>query len=227
MVVGNGMMAKAFGEFASDDSVIIFASGVSNSKEEDPALYKKETDLLHKYSNNNSLLVYFSTCSIFDPKLRDSKYVRHKLATENYISSHFSSFWIIRLPNVIGPSCNPHTMTNFLHHAIRNGIEFKLQENAYRYFIDVEDVQSVIGKAIRHRALPRGKYNLFYPHAFRVKDLVHCIEKHEEKKAFYQSLRIPDEAYGIELSPELEPFLSFNGKQPDEYLKKALLKYYS
>ena len=33
MVIGNGMIANAFKQYENDDEVIIFASGVSNSKE--------------------------------------------------------------------------------------------------------------------------------------------------------------------------------------------------
>ncbi len=33
MIVGSGMVAKAFEDYARNESILIFASGVSNSKE--------------------------------------------------------------------------------------------------------------------------------------------------------------------------------------------------
>jgi len=47
MVIGNGSIAKVFKqEFENDDSVIIFASGVSNSNEKNLSEYQRETILL-------------------------------------------------------------------------------------------------------------------------------------------------------------------------------------
>ena len=47
MVIGNGSIAKVFKqEFGNDDSVIIFASGVSNSNEKNLSEYQRETILL-------------------------------------------------------------------------------------------------------------------------------------------------------------------------------------
>ena len=66
MIVGRGLIAKAFTNNCLDD-VIIFASGVSNSKALDETLFKKEIDLLNSViaeNNDSKKLVYFSSYSI-------------------------------------------------------------------------------------------------------------------------------------------------------------------
>lgn len=64
-----------------------FASGVSNSQNQNHSLFQRETDLLVETLRNNKekLFIYFSTCSIYDPTLVNSEYVKHKLKIENLI----------------------------------------------------------------------------------------------------------------------------------------------
>ena len=66
MVVGNGMIANRFMSYKDDDDVIIFASGVSNSKDIVEENFVREFQLLHQTVKNNAdkTLVYFSTCSV-------------------------------------------------------------------------------------------------------------------------------------------------------------------
>ena len=87
MVIGNGMIAKRFAAYTGNDQFIIFASGVSNSRTNDTAAYNREAALLLDTikHNKDKTLVYFSTCSIYDPGEKDSPYVLHKLKMEkNY-----------------------------------------------------------------------------------------------------------------------------------------------
>ena len=81
MVIGNGMLAKAFGAFKDNPEVVIFASGVSNSKETNNDSFKREEKLLNKVisENNNSIIVYFSTCSVYDDSVNETNYVLHKI----------------------------------------------------------------------------------------------------------------------------------------------------
>ncbi|MBP6455165.1 MAG: hypothetical protein KA275_00440, partial [Chitinophagaceae bacterium] len=69
MLVGNGLIAKKFLNYLKDDNFLIFASGVSNSKNANTDEYIKEINLLEKsiQINKEKILVYFSTCSINDP----------------------------------------------------------------------------------------------------------------------------------------------------------------
>lgn len=143
MVVGNGMMAQAFSSLASDESVTVFASGVSNSKETNPAAFQRELDLLSS-CDKSVKIIYFSTCSVYDTSLKDSMYVKHKLAMERYISRNFVSYLIFRLPIVVGVTNNQATLFNYFKNSISRGEKVKIQESATRYLIDVSDVVSVV-----------------------------------------------------------------------------------
>lgn len=143
MVVGNGMIAHAFSIYKDDEEIVIYASGVSNSKEDNNYAYQREFELLKEFVGSKKL-VYFSTISIFDKSLKESKYINHKLKIENFIKENFKNYLIFRLPNVVGKSGNPNTSFNYFKNKIVNNEEFDIQKNATRYFIDVEDLSKIL-----------------------------------------------------------------------------------
>ena len=50
MIIGNGFLAKAFKKkFSKEKKIVIFASGVSNSKEKDKKRFRREIKLLKKF----------------------------------------------------------------------------------------------------------------------------------------------------------------------------------
>ena len=81
MVIGNGMIAKRFSSYGDDKDILVFASGVSNSSSTGDVEYTREEALLSKaiQDNPHKTILYFSTCSIYDPSLQESMYVKHKL----------------------------------------------------------------------------------------------------------------------------------------------------
>lgn len=141
MVVGNGLLAKAFNQYKDNDKVIIFASGVSNSKEINESEFEREKKLLNSFLNVNAKrLVYFSTCSILDESLRNSPYVKHKIYMEKYIRRNFPNNIIFRLPNIVGKTDNPNTFFNYFKSSILNEYKISIDKNATRYLIDVDDL---------------------------------------------------------------------------------------
>lgn len=80
MVIGNGMIANRFISYKDDKSKIIFASGVSNSKDTIKQNFLREFQLLQHTVKDHpgKTLVYFSTCSIEDKDLQASNYIIHK-----------------------------------------------------------------------------------------------------------------------------------------------------
>src|SRR5438132_216151 len=54
MVVGSGMIASRFELYKNDDSKIIFASGVSNSKNSKQENFERELQMLNDTIKNNS-----------------------------------------------------------------------------------------------------------------------------------------------------------------------------
>lgn len=159
MVVGSGMIAKAFSRYNDNDDVIIFASGVSNSKEEDESSFEKEKNLLLdiRFHNINKKFIYFSTVSIYDKSLSNSKYIKHKIEMENVFNKIFSNYIIFRLPNIIGNSNNNNTFFNFFKNKIKNNEEIEVQKDASRYIIDMDDVvkylEPIIDSKVKNKTI--------------------------------------------------------------------------
>src|SRR6476660_9049471 len=108
MVIGNGMVAKRFESYKTNDEFLIFTSGVSNSKNINPEAYERELILLQGsiQENREKVLVYFSTCSIYDPGEENSKYVLHKRQIEELIPKDQKHFYVFRVSNLVGHSAN-------------------------------------------------------------------------------------------------------------------------
>lgn len=178
MVIGSGMIAKAFSHYVDNDNVIIFASGVSNSKEKDDLLFKREEKMLLDVNskNLNKKLIYFSTVSIEDESLSNSKYINHKINIENIISENFNNYIIFRLPNIIGNTKNENTFFNFFKNKINNDEEIEIQKNASRYIIDIEDVSKYLSPLIDSE-LKNKTINVCFNEKIKMTDLIKSFEK--------------------------------------------------
>ena len=147
MVIGSGLIGSAFEKSQHEfkDSCV-YASGVSNSNSSDCYEFKREQDqlvyFLSKYRNLRRFY-FISTCSLYDSERNTSPYVKHKLNMENLVISNTNGV-VIRLPQVVGRSTNPYTITNFIYLSIKNQKPFTLWEKAKRNLIDVDDVVKIV-----------------------------------------------------------------------------------
>ncbi len=183
MILGSGLLAHAFDSFKNDDRVLVFASGVSNSSTATEADYKRERDLLLDQVGTPARLVYFSTCSLFDPALKDSGYIRHKVRMEELIRTRFENHTILRLPNVVGHTPNPHTLCNYIRDRILSGETINVQVKACRYLMGV-DMISAVCTPLLNNDLFRGKtLNVGYDQPVPVTELVAAMEGLLNKKA--------------------------------------------
>ena len=141
MVVGNGMLAKAFSGFSARQDIVIFASGVSDSNERDSAQFDREKALLSDVRRRfaDQLIVYFGTCSMEDPDRCHTPYVQHKLEAESILESDGRPWLVLRLPLVIGPRHESNTLGEFLFRKISAGEPFEVWRDAIRYPLDVSD----------------------------------------------------------------------------------------
>jgi nucleoside-diphosphate-sugar epimerase len=189
MVVGNGFIAKAFEPwYSKDNGFLIFASGVSNSGNTEASEFDREANLLEQtiWQHPEKTLVYFSTCSIYDPSMGQSPYVKHKLAMEAMIQARHSSYHIFRLANLAGKTDNPHTFLNYFAQHIQSGSFFYLWKHAWRNVMDVADLVT-----IGHHILQQGLYknevvNIVNPASYKVVDIVNIIETVLQKKGNYE-----------------------------------------
>lgn len=177
MVVGNGLVAKGFECYEKNDNVVIFASGVSNSTEFRKREFEREFRLLKNLSINKQVLVYFSSCSIYDKTLQDTPYVLHKKEIENYISNKFENFIIFRLPTLIGNTANKNTLFNFFFNKIIDGETIPVYKKAFRYIIDIDDISKVLPKMIDDRNYWGQKVNVVLNKPISTLEIIKVFEE--------------------------------------------------
>lgn len=206
MVIGNGLIGKAFSAYSNNDDVCIFASGVSNSKTQNSDQFQREIDLVKSNLDFNGLFVYFSTSSIDDPTLKDSKYIAHKLKIEALIKSQAPYFFIIRLPNVIGESENKNTLINFFKNSIITKTPFSLQKNARRYLIHIDKLFQIIDNTISNNNNFNIVANLVCSKSVSVIDIVSNLEKDLKLKGDYNLIE-GGSSYEVKVNPIFLPYI--------------------
>lgn len=228
MVVGTGMIAKRFKSYQLKNDFVIFASGVSNSKNTDDKAYQREKKLLQKIikENTGKTLIYFSTCSIYDPDEHESKYVVHKKELEAFIREKCKHFYIFRVSNLVGNSDNPNTLLNFLILHIRNKINFHLWCNATRNLIDIDDMYQIVDYILQNRLYPNTIINIANPAMYRVKEIISAIESRWKVKANYMGIE-KGSPFTIDISIIAPILQKLNLRFEKDYLIKLLRKYYS
>ena len=226
MVVGNGLMAKLFSAYQNKNGVVIFASGVSDSKSEEDAAFQREIQLTAETleSQPDSLFVYFSTCSINDPSLQHKPYLRHKLNIERMISCSGNRYMIFRVSNVAGSGGNPKTIFHYLVNAVKEGTPSDLWMYAYRNLIDADDVFALVDYLIVHGEL-NSITNIACPVSFHLPEMVGTMENYFGKKANYRKVEAGDffninTAVVENIAPKAG--VDFDG----DYLRRLLSKYY-
>jgi len=224
MVVGHGLLARAFSAYVDDDRFIIFASGVANSLATDPASFAREHGLLADVASRlgSACLVYFSTLSVLEPG-PPSAYVVHKLAMEDEVR-RLASYLVVRLPQVVGRSDNPATLVNFLVQRILSGTEFELWVDARRNLIDVEDVVKIVGHILEAGSIRNDTVEIASPFNLRAEDLVYMIERILGKRAVARKVHA-GHAPTIDIA-RLSPLFADSGVHfPPEYVERLLRKY--
>ncbi len=187
MVIGNGLVAKGFSKYMTNDHLVIFASGVSNSTNIESSFFAREASLLEKtiQENREKTVVYISTCSIYDESMQHSAYVHHKLAMESLLAKQAKYFYIFRISNIVGSTNNPHTLLNFLYYHIKHELHFYLWEKASRNIIDMEDCYSIADYIISKQLYQNQIVNIANPTNYTIADIVSSLELRTGKKGLY------------------------------------------
>lgn len=146
MVVGNGLIAKSFSIFREDNNIIIFASGVSNSKSTEISDFERERKLILSQDKNKKI-IYFSTYSISDDSLRN-EYIRHKINMESLVENNFEDWLILRLPTVVGYGGNDNNFFNYISNRLKKNLPITIYENTYRSLLDVDDLLPLLKNII-------------------------------------------------------------------------------
>ena len=226
MVIGNGIVATEFFDFKEDNDVVLFASGVSNSRETLEANFKREENLLldalKEYSNGT--FVYFSTCSIYDSSLNNSLYVNHKLNMERIIQEKASKYKIFRISNIVGKTPNPNTLTNYLANCIVNEKKFEVWRKATRNLIDIIDIGKLVRGELK-RPQENNIVNIANSENYSLFEIVSGLEFALEKQANYS---VVDKGADFEI--DISYIKLFKEKLGvffgENYLKELLIRYY-
>ena len=143
MVIGKGLLGTSFllSSENDNDSRVIFASGVSNSKETDIKQFNREKELILKHIKTDKKFIYFS--SILSD-IVDNPYYNHKLAMEELVKTNSSNYLIFRVPQIVGYSNNPNTLMNYLIRNIKDSNEVVINEGIKRALIDVTDIVRIV-----------------------------------------------------------------------------------
>jgi nucleoside-diphosphate-sugar epimerase len=213
--------------YNSEDNFLVFASGVSNSKTKNTEAYDREMKLLKDsvQEYNTKSLIYFSTCSIYDPQEKDSAYVQHKLKIEDFIQTRVKQYHIFRISNLVGISSNPNTLLNFFFNHVKNGVNFDLWTNACRNIIDVDHTYLIIDHILKLNLFPNQVINIANPVNHPVKNIITAIETFLNIKSNYIEI---DRGTCFEIdTSSIQPIIQKQGIRFDqEYLRDLLQKYY-
>jgi nucleoside-diphosphate-sugar epimerase len=149
IVVGSGMLAKAFSNAPIPNNIVIVAAGVADSQEVNDKMFEREFIMLEALLTNNpdSKFVYFSTCSIYQNVL--TPYIKHKKLVEEYLVNNTQDYLVCRLPQVVGFTFN-NTIVSYFTKSILNNKELSISKNAERQLIDVKDVARIVYTLIRN-----------------------------------------------------------------------------
>jgi nucleoside-diphosphate-sugar epimerase len=128
---------------------------------------------------------------------------------------------ILRLPNVVGRTPNPHTLFNFLYARIARGERFKLWTNAWRRIIDVLDVM-VITELLLNAGERNGIFNVMPSFDYKMDEIVAALEKVIGKSAIYDATEGEAESYLLtgRMAPQMSMF------RRKTYLDQTIRKYY-
>ncbi len=223
MIVGDGMLARACEAFENDPFVTIFASGVSNSSEVREEEFQCEFTLLASQPKEIKI-VYFSTCSVNDPSVSDTPYLKHKIHMENYIKANFKEYLIFNLPTVVGITENTHTFFNWLVNKIKTGVRYQVFKNAYRYLLDADDVSLIVPFYLKKYIGMSKQIFIAQDNNISVVDIIHMVEDALGKKQEYE---LVDEGtkFEVDNGEFLEDRIAIYGKINEHYTRDLTNKY--
>lgn len=172
MVEGSGLIANAFmGDYKDDDRYLIYARGISNSKETDEAEFRRDEELLRESlsKNKDKHIVYFST--ITDSSSDKVRYAVHKKLMETIILASGNDYTILNIPQVIGNGGNKNSLINFIVRSIKNGETLNIYSKTWKALLDVEDLKKIVDISLKIR----NDKNIYLPIPYIEKKLVYDI----------------------------------------------------
>ncbi|UNK48890.1 NAD-dependent epimerase/dehydratase family protein [Lysobacter sp. S4-A87] len=226
MIVGNGLLANAFRpNFEDEPSVLIYAAGVSDSTCQDSNSFDRERYLLETTLAESTARrrVYFSSCALADPHSHMTPYLLHKQRMEMLVIE--AGGLVLRLPQVVGRTGNPKTLTNFIYDCIVHGRRFTVWKTAQRNLIDIDDVAAIGTRIILAPPEAPSAISIAAPHSTPMLLIVEAFERVLGIKGNYQ---LDDRGDPLELDTELAQKVAgqLEIDMGPGYLESVIRKYY-
>jgi UDP-2-acetamido-2,6-beta-L-arabino-hexul-4-ose reductase len=144
MIIGNGLLGNVFRlNDANYYDYIIFASGVSDSKNTDTNSSKREEDLILKTLSENKGLTFIYFSSIL-ANVVNNDYYKHKLRMEELIKDKAEKYLIFRIPQIVGSSGNQNNLFNHLVNNVKTNKTNIIYDNVERAIVDVDDLKLIV-----------------------------------------------------------------------------------
>ena len=188
MIVGKGLLAHAFEPyFGASEEVLVFASGVSNSQEIRDEEFDREHVLLRQSLASHmrrQRFVYFSSCGVATAEAASTLYMKHKQRMESLVLATPGGL-VMRLPQVVGPTENHHTLTNFLRDRITSGAHFTVWSHAERNLIDIDDIAAIGAVFAADRSNEPSAISIAAQKSLPMREIVKIFERVLGKRANY------------------------------------------
>jgi len=132
---------------------------------------------------------------------------------------------IFRLPQVVGHTRNPHTLTNFIYNKITNGEPLQVWKQARRNLLDVSDIGAVVRFFLQKSAEPNKTIELAAPTNISVLNLVAIFEEVLQKRARVQLIE-GGSAYPVDSSQFVAIAKHLGLNCSSDYYPAIIQKYY-
>ncbi len=224
MIIGNGLLASSFVKNGlNHNNLIIFCSGVSDSKETDDNNFNREKELLLKTINENKHLkiIYFSSILAYTS---NTKYYKHKIEIEKLIKNESNNYIIFRVPQIIGNKGNKNNLFNFFKESILNDGEITIFENTIRALLDIEDLVKIV-EYCKDKVNCK-IVNISYIEKINVLNLVTLMSKHLNKTPKINTIINKNEGdWTINNSRIINKCINSLGIQTNGYTNNIIKKY--
>ena len=154
VVLGSGLVAQSLQSLSSENDIVVFAQGVSNSQEISRSSFDREKSTLrsalHHYSTHK--FIYFSS-TLVDHPMVNTPYALHKLSMEAILKDLHPNHLIIRLPQLVGPTKSP-TLVASLRSMVLSGAVISIQSRARRRLLCTSDLARIVQLLLRRHTVP-------------------------------------------------------------------------
>jgi nucleoside-diphosphate-sugar epimerase len=133
---------------------------------------------------------------------------------------------VLRLPQVVGPNANPHTLIKFIADSILHRRKMRILRNARRNLLDVEDLVRIVNIIVKKQIFDFEILNIASPISFTAVQIVQAMERALELEANYEMVE-GGSTYEIDITRVLNLYREFGFAFDDNYLNMVISKYYS